>query len=389
MLDLHRLQQDFEGFSAYQAQEQALLAGKLARALDALCEAARDWEALRAAAQAGDPGWLMADLREVPTACCPPGARPTPVTVVAADGSQVYPDRHVEPSCYLLNVSRIAFQYGTTEAPVMEAVPAFRYRRDDLDALGDDLLEEKATAEVVSALRDELELKALLDAAAEARRPGRPILALADGTLIRWMLRGMRNRALEDRLIASYARTLDGFAEAAIPLCAYLSMPGNTEVVNLLRFHQGERRAAPHPYETSLAGLVDRWLFERLLAPGERSAVFASTSHIQQDYAPASRICYFYVHACDRHGAAEIARVEMPLWVAERPDLVELVHAVVLSECEKGDGYPLILSEAHERAVVRARERELFYRLIDEQMHRAGLRHTGSRKQASKRRPSV
>ncbi len=57
--------------------------------------------------------------------------RPTPITVVAADGSQIYPDPHFESCCCLINGSRIAFQYGTEEAPVMEACATVR-RRDYL-----------------------------------------------------------------------------------------------------------------------------------------------------------------------------------------------------------------------------------------------------------------
>ena len=49
----------------------------------------------------------------------------------------------------------------------------------------------------------------------------------------------------------------------------------------------------------------------------------------------------------------------------------------------------MILSEAHERAVIRARERDLFYDMVEREMSTAGLRYTGSRKQASKRRPRV
>ncbi len=49
----------------------------------------------------------------------------------------------------------------------------------------------------------------------------------------------------------------------------------------------------------------------------------------------------------------------------------------------------MILSEAHERAVIRTQEKALFYELIERQMSGAGLPYTCSRKQASKRRPMV
>lgn len=391
VLDIHRLQAQFGDFAAYQQTARDQQQRRLEEAQAAWAACAPDWVALREEVQRATPSELVAGLRERPDAAHDPCERPTPITVVASDGSQIYPDRHVEPSCYLLNVSRIAFQYGTLDPPVMEAVPDFRYRTDEVDAHLDDLDQlfgEAASPEVVSALRDELELQALHDVATQAQVDGRPLVALADGTLIRWMLRGMRNRTLETRLIERYARLLAQFQADRLPLCSYISMPGNTEVVNLLRFTRGELATSTPPDDT-LLGLRDRDLFGAHLQPGQRSALFESASRIQRDYGAQDRICYFYVAIPAGSGTAEIGRVEIPQWLTDDPVLVDLVHAVVLSECEKGDGYPMILSEAHERAVVRARERELFYHLVDEQMTRAGLNASGSRKQASKRRPVV
>lgn len=386
MLDLNRLHQQIADFNTYQSAEQARLADRLEHACAAF-EACHDtWELLRERVRTEQAGWLVPGLREAPAGSFSCGTRPTPITVVATDGSQVYPDRHVEPTCYLINISRIAFQYGTLERPLMESVPDFRYRRDEMaDVLEEGL--EAATADVVSALRDEQELHALLATALECRIGQRPIVAVADGTLIRWMLGGLQNRALTDRLIARYTEILDGFRCEGIPVCSYISMPGNTEVVNLVRLHLDEHRTPPPP-ERSLAGLPDRWLFERRLRPGERSATFESASHIQRAYGEANRICYFYLCLPARDGT-EIGRVEVPQWVADDPALLDLVHAVLLSECEKGDGYPMILSEAHERAVVRAHEKALLYDVLERQLTASGLRFNASRKQASKRRPVV
>src|SRR5690606_1535377 len=134
---------------------------RLARACAAFEACHADWEALRARVAAERTEWLVPGLREAPAAAHAGRPRPSPITVVATDGSQVYPDRHVEPACYLLNISRIAFQYGTLERPLMESVPDFRYRKEHLEEIFGDAL-ETATAEVVSALRDEQELAALL-----------------------------------------------------------------------------------------------------------------------------------------------------------------------------------------------------------------------------------
>jgi hypothetical protein len=57
---------------------------------------------------------------------------PLPHVVVAADGSQIYPDSHEIADCYLLNISGIALRYGDTQASsppsnnaLMHASPQF------------------------------------------------------------------------------------------------------------------------------------------------------------------------------------------------------------------------------------------------------------------------
>ena len=47
----------------------------------------------------------------------------------------------------------------------------------------------------------------------------------------------------------------------------------------------------------------------------------------------------------------------------------------------------MILAEAHERAVIRAREKEAFYRLLDHDFRAAGVPLPVSRKAASKLAP--
>lgn len=389
MIDFRRLSGQLAGFADYRREEDGRHASRLDRACEAL-DGCSEWEALAARADAATSGPLRAlpttDPRGVHTA--PP--RPPTVTVVATDGSQIFPDRHVEPACYLLNVGRVALHYGTLDPPLIAAEPTLRYRQADLDSLTEDDDPTSApdfTAEVVSALRDELELRWLFDTAHDERRSGRPIVALADGTLIRWMLRGMKNRALEDTLIARYVAELERFRAHGIPVASFVSRPGNAEVVNLLRLHRGEPDWDPLP--DSLRGLLDRHVFERTLAPGQRSALFLSRSKVLDHYGP-HRIAAFYVHLRTAHGPGEVGRVEMPLWATEQPGWTDLVHAVVLDQAEKGGGYPIVLQEAHQRAVVRAEETEIFHRILARTVRAAGGNvPTYSGKAASKRAPRV
>lgn len=389
MLDLHRLHAQLSDFGRYRSEESRRETDRLRLALEAFttcCAAWSDWNE-RAEAAHRQRRWrsLTAGLTEPPDACAAESAPPRPLTVVATDGSQIFPDRHAEPACYLLNVSRVAFHYGTDEPPLLRAEPDLRFRQRDLDllAIQDGEAMFDVTAEVVSALRDEQELEWLLHTAREHRRPARPILAVADGTLIRWMLRGMKNRTLEDTLLARYLGLLEGFREDGIPVCSFVSKPGNTELVNLLRFVRGEEEEGPE--EASIRGLHDRHLFEAVLEVGERSALFRSGSRIQAAYGPAQEIHYVYVRLPE-----EVARIEMPRWVAEQPGWLDLLHGALLDECRKGGGYPMILTEAHERAVVRAEERRLFFGILERTLRAAGLSEaTTSRKALSKRIPRI
>lgn len=214
MLDLSRLRDQLDEFEEYDAtvRERRVEQRTRARALLEAC--AGEWRYVQSAVGASDPRHLDASLRESPTRTMSAPARPTPITVVATDGSQVYPDRHVDPVFFLLNVSRVAFQYGTQEAPILETVPRLRFEEDQMDPV-DELL-GVMSSELVSALRDEMELDALLTVARTASVEGRPLVALADGTLIRWMIRGMNNESVEDRLIPRYTEHLEAFREETL-----------------------------------------------------------------------------------------------------------------------------------------------------------------------------
>ena len=385
MIDFARLAGQISEFAVYRRDEDRAHAARLDRSCDALSGCAPDWEALRERAEQAAGGPLRALPTERPDGRHPGTARPDTVTVVATDGSQIFPDRHVDPACYLLNVGRVALHYGTLDPPLIAAEPALRYRQRDLEDLADDTAAASPldlTSEVVSALRDELELRWLFETAEAERRSGRAIVAVADGTLIRWMLRGMKNRRLEDRLLDRYVAELDRFRAAGIPVFSYVSRPGNAEVVNLLRLWRDEDDWEPGP--DSIRGVLDRHVFERTLGPGERSAVFLSRSEVLGRYG-GHRIVATYVRGC-----GEVGRVEMPEWVAAQPEWLDLIHAVVLDQCEKGGGYPIVLQEAHERAVVRAREKDVFYRILARQARGQGSTvPTYSGKAASKRAPRV
>jgi GNAT superfamily N-acetyltransferase len=130
-----------------------------------------------------------------------------------------------------------------------------------------------------------------------------------------------------------------------------------------------------------LIDLPDRLVFEGLpLAEGERSAVFASSWRTStKDYREHS-VHFFYLNV-----GSEVARVEVPEWVATNPASLDLVQTVIVDQCRRGQGYPRVLIEAHEKAVITAGDRRLFTTLVDQALAAAGVVAAASEKEASKR----
>ena len=132
-----------------------------------------------------------------------------------------------------------------------------------------------------------------------------------------------------------------------------------------------------------IEGLSDAVLMRRVLRHGQRTPLYRSASKILSEYG-LHHIYYFYLHV-----GAEIGRVEVPEWVAADRELLDLVHACLCDQAEKGQGYPVALAEAHERAVVRSADRESFYRFLRDTFVKNDLQTRLSTKSFKKRYTGV
>jgi hypothetical protein len=314
-------------------------------------------------------------------------ARPETLSVAATDGSQIYPDRHEIAGCFLINIGYILLPYGTGERPLMSSKPSLFFREEEVYAQwgGRRILVNR---ELVGFRRGLMELTELAELALAAREEGHRVVALSDGTLILWSL---------GAALGAFER----LRQARIPLAGYISRPGSQEVVNALKVGLCPLAAAdcdrcpwkPDSLPSAekarwsgqglpcggVEGVSDAVLWRQVLKPGERSPVFRSSSRILDEYGP-HQICFFYLHA-----GPEIARIEVPAWVAEDRELLDLVHACAFDQAEKGQGYPVSLAEAHERAVVRSADREAFYRFLEQTFVKNEIRAGISTKSLKKR----
>jgi hypothetical protein len=130
--------------------------------------------------------------------------------------------------------------------------------------------------------------------------------------------------------------------------------------------------------------LRDGAIWKPLLAPGQRSPLWQSNQRILDCYEPAQRVYFCYVNV-----GTEIARVEVPAWVAEDRALFDRSLSILLAQVDKGYGYPVALAEAHNQAVIRGGDRARFFALIEQQLIRAGMQDVGASYKEVRKRGSI
>jgi hypothetical protein len=121
-----------------------------------------------------------------------------------------------------------------------------------------------------------------------------------------------------------------------------------------------------------------------VLANAQYTDFFLSNVAIAQLYPPHLRPVFCYCNI-----GCEIARIEMPYWMAQQPALVEEVIAMIYDQAQKGDGYPVALAEAHEQAVIKSADRDLFFQILAKWNHDNDAKFVSTQKLAKKRRMAI
>ena len=394
-LDLPRLMPQIEAMASRLQAAQEEQRQHLQLALETLHKC--DIVALKSKIAASRTTWLVADLMENPVQFYDPVACPSDYCVVAADGSQIDIDRHSLAHCLLINLGAILLSYGSKPDAQLFCKPMLYSEQADM-VIADPSTgrQESVQGPLLGLKRTVAECQLLVDLLGSMGNE-RPALGLLDGSLILWALERqtyetfVREAILDKGLLPSLTTTKELSQSRMLALASYISYPGSTEVVNILRvalcphdpadcdrYCWGKRQTGEKPCD-EVSGLRDRDLFYRVLKPGQRSALFASRSSILKYYGE-HQICFFYLCL-----EGEIARVELPIWVAQNKAALDLTHSLILEQCRKGQGYPLALGEAHEQAVVTGADREQFWQLVQASFVEQHLSEQVSAKSYSKR----
>ena len=299
-----------------------------------------------------------------------PLPEPPPLaTIFAVDGSQVYPDMHAVALYYLTNIACFTYYHGEDRLPEEYSIPELHYEDSKLR----DRYDQPVTNAVVNARRAVKEINLLAEKVWNARHNPRSLVALYDGRLLFWLSGEVPDgHQLMAEYKAAFVRIHDTqtwMETSNVSLVGYLDRPSSRFVMSMMQLmildeSEVTRHILQKPGEYE--GLDDRWLFTRWLEPGERSALMIQQSPQNKNYRQESEnheIVFFYVNTGDPLNP-NIARIEIPMWVAKNKRAVDEVHSLVVHQAWLAGTYPYALTRADELAVVRSNDRQMLGELI-------------------------
>jgi len=281
-------------------------------------------------------------------------------TLIAADGSQINPDRHAAIQFSLVNVGGITMRLNSGEAPTINTESELLY--------GDDLLPNGIPLSdgMVALKRDVAERTKLDDL---SKGIDGQVVTFTDGPVELWGAKGEDTQSYFD-YVEKYKGVLSRLQERGVITAGYVDKPSADLVIRLLEImmadnEQMQKLREFHP----LRGVSDRWLYgERdnpLLPPGHRSAVFQIQSSSEKSYKGVLSIHFFYLNV-GAEGHPWPVRVEIPRWVVDDKAKLDLLHAVLVDQCRMMGSrpYPYLLHRAHETAVVKGEEKQQIEQLL-------------------------
>jgi len=285
--------------------------------------------------------------------------RPASVEIVAVDGSQ-----SLSPfwgmDWFLVNLGIVRLRLGDDSSYDIKSLPSLmnveRLGREDIPRPEVEMGRRRAIMEIAE-----------LAAQAESSPGDRYTFTMADGGLTYWFyMQGMQDPGARQTL-SEMVSVLPRFRQKGVAVAGYLSGSANRELVNTLALATSGKPPL----------LPDRAFWMSRLKPGERGPILTSNSDVLGKYVPEDRPVFFPLCVGE-----EVARVEIPQWCIPQADTIA---SVLLDQAGKGGGYPQILTEAHQAAVVTAREAEAFWSYLGGLAEKQGMRLGLRPKDTSKR----
>jgi hypothetical protein len=305
-------------------------------------------------------------LNENLASAYPPPASVIQATLIAADGSQINPDRHAAIQFCVVNVGAIQMKLNSGETPEIFTETELLY--------GDDLLPNGyPMSEGLVALKRDLAERSKLEELSKGLKGS--VVTFTDGPIELWGAKGEDANSYED-FVQKYLGVLSRLQSRDVITAGYVDKPSADMVVRLLEIasadnEQIQKMKEFHP----LRGVSDRWLFGEhmnpLLPPGHRSAVFKIQSSSEKKYTGVLELHFFYLNV-GIEGHPWPVRVEIPKWVADDKSKLDLLHSVLVEQCRMmgSKPYPYLLHRAHETAVVKNEEKQQIEQMLSMELRK-------------------
>jgi hypothetical protein len=290
---------------------------------------------------------------------------PSTATILASDGSQIYPDPHAAALYWLTNIAVFVYQHGVDGLPECITEPRLYYRDEDVRDPDGRLIPNAA----INARRSIFEMQMLAREAFRHTHLSHPLLALYDGPLLTFAAGKEVSNA--GQLMNDYHEAFNILNDAGAALAGYVDRPKSTFVVStiyLMGLAEEQITRANLQTAGHLEGLSDRDLYQWILGSGDRSGMMIQQSptnkQYKEEYTDDHEIVFFYMNVSSPTQEAYLARVEVPMWVARRKELVGQIQALVYSQCQITDRFPYVLTRADEIAVIPTYERKALDEMI-------------------------
>lgn len=328
-------------------------------------------------------------LNETLASSYPPPDSVIQATLIAADGSQINPNRHAAIQYSVVNVGAITMKLNSGEAPEIFTETELLY--------GDDLLPNGfPLSDGMVALKRDVAERTKLDELSKGIKG--PVVTFTDGPIELWGAKGEDTQSYLD-YVERYKAVLSRLQSRDVITAGYVDKPSADLVIRLLEIisadhEQLQKLREFHP----LRGVSDRWLFGEaknpLLPPGHRSAIFKIQSSSDKSYKGVLELHFFYLNV-GTEGHPWPVRVEIPRWVVDDKAKLDLLHAVLVEQCRMMGSrpYPYLLHRAHETAVVKNEEKQQIEQLLsmeirnqDEEMDEGSYKQSAKDLQGRTRR---
>lgn len=286
------------------------------------------------------------------------------VAVGAVDGSQIYSDKNYEIPLAVIQTSQILNRH-TNDSDYKENTEAKIITPDEFESAS----VYSFGSEYVDARRFALECDSIIQLMKAHYKP----CVMLDGALILSHI-NVLNRNIREIYIRAITRLLEASEKNRAPVIGFIDTTMPRDITLMIHFL----------FDLKKSKLSDTHLFSHLLW-GERTAAFLcdrddrrgeEARSVLDNYGKLrDQIAFFYMRVSN----GLPVRVEFPAWMYEE-GMVDKIADIIRAECVIRSNYPDILMRAHEAAVIKMNEHDLFYGMLDNFCKAHGIRINKSAK---------